>query len=395
MGFMGSKTAWGDCRKQAPGLLSILKAVATGNTDVDLSKLDPSTIRDAIRNGLGAVLAHVSRDCPANSYSAFADDIRAADLTARLLTADVVDAIGHILRASDTGSYQPLLLKGAAMALLHYPAPHLRTMGDIDICVPLAHRSAFEARLRALGFTQTSRLPAEFFKRHHHSMPFWHPRSGVWVEVHTRLFPPRSPLAEDPRFALPNIESQLQILEVHGAHAHVMNSELQLLYTCARWLEELNVERGLFPMLDVVLLIRNRGHMLDWDQVFAMLEGSPSMVTTAMHTMLAYLDRWDIISVPREVLGRLAAGDRHTNRTSLRILHRMVTTFLIERRHYGRFLTYRNVRIIWSTLLQTPTPLRNLLRLPCHIAFPPGRPRRFDPAFAAKRLRSFMRGVAK
>jgi hypothetical protein len=111
--------------------------------------------------------------------------------------------------------------------------------------------------------------------------------------------------------------------------------------------------------------------------------------------MLAYLCRWDIISMPREVLSRLAAGDRHTDRASLWILHRMVTIFLIERRRYGRFLTERNVHIIWSTLLQTPTPLRNLLRLPYRIAFPPGHPHRFDLAFAAKRLRSFVRGAAK
>jgi hypothetical protein len=392
---MASKTAKGYCQKLPPGLLPILKAVGTGNTSLNLSNLVPSTTREAIKYGLGAVLAHVSRDCPTNSHSVFAGDIHAADLTARLLTADVLDAIGHILRASDTASCRPLLIKGAAMALLHYPAPHLRTMGDIDICVPLTHQSAFEALLRALGFTQTSHLPAEFFERHHHSMPFWHPQWGVWVEVHTRLFPPRSPLAEDSRFALTNIDPQLQTLEVHGAHAHVMSSELQLLYTCARWLEELNVERGVFPVLDVVLLIRNQGHTLNWDQVFVMLEGSPSVVTTAMHAMLAYLCRWDIISVPREVLGRLAAGDRHTNRASLWILHRMVTIFLIERRRYGRFLTYRNVRVIWSTLLQTPTPLRNLLRLPYRIAFPPGHPRRFDLAFVAKRLRSFVRGAAK
>jgi len=385
----------GDCQRLPPGLLPILKAVATGNTDFDLSKLAPSTTGAALENGLGAVLAHVSRDCPTNSHLAFAGEIRAADLTARLLTADVLDAIGHILRASDTNSCRPLLIKGVAMAWLHYPAPHLRTMGDIDICIPLTHQSAFEAQLRALGFTQTSHMPAEFFERHHHSMPFWHPQWRVWVEVHTRLFPPQSPLAEDSRFALDSIEPYLQDLEVNGAPARVMTNELQLLYTCTRWLEELDVERGIFPMLDVVLLIRNPGHMLNWDQVFVMLEGSPPAVTTAMHAMLACLCRWDIISVPREVLARLAMGDRHTNRVSLWILHRMVTIFLVERRTYGRFLTERNVRIIWSTLLQTPTPLRNLLRLPYRIAFPPRHPRRFDLAFAAKRLRSFMRGAAK
>jgi len=392
---MVSKSTMGDCQRLPPGLLPILKAVGTGNTGFELSKLDSSTTREAVKSGLGAVLAHVSRDCPANSRSAFANDIRAADLTARLLTADVLDAIGQILRACDSASCRPLLLKGAAMALLHYPAPHLRTMGDIDICIPRTHQAAFEAQLRALGFAQTSHLPGEFFERHHHSMPFWHPKWGVWVEVHTRLFPPKSPLGEDSRFALASIEPHLRTLEVHGAPARVMSSELQLLYTCARWLEELNVERGVFPVLDVALLMRNQGHMFNWDQVFVMLEGSPSVATTAMHTMLAYLCRWDIISVPFEVSDRLAARDRHTNRVSLWILHRLVTIFLIERRPYGRFLTERNVRIIWSTILQTPTPLRNLLRLPYCIAFPPGHPHRFDLAFAAKRLRSFVRGPAR
>lgn len=392
---MTSKTTMGYCERLPPGLLPILKAVATATTDFDLDKLAPSTTRGAIENGLGAVLAYVSRDCPTRSRSAFAGDIRAADLTARLLTADILDAIGHILRACDTASYRPLLIKGAAMALLHYPAPHLRTMGDIDICIPRAHQSAFEAQLRALGFRQTSHMPAEFFERHHHSMPFRHPEWGVWVEVHTRLFPPKSPLADDPRFALVSIEPQLRTLEVLGAPARVMSNELQLLYACTRWLEELDIERGLFPVLDVVLLVHHQGHALNWDQVFEMLEGSPSMAITAVHVMLTYLHRWDVIPVPREVLDRLAAGDKHTNRASRWILHRMVTIFLMERRPYGRFLTERNVRIIWSTLLQTPTPLKNLLTLPYRIAFPPGHPRRFDLAFAAKRLRSFVRGPVR
>lgn len=389
------RMARGDDQKLPPGLLPVLKAAATGDTRFDLGNLDPSTIREAINNGLGAVLAHVSRNCADSSRSSLAGDIHAADLTARLLTADVVDAIGRILQSCRSAPYRPLLMKGAAMALLHYPAPHLRTMGDIDVCVPPEHQLVFEAQLRALGFVQTSSTPADFFAHHHHSMPFWHPEWRVWVEVHTRLFPPQSPLANDSRFALGNLAPQLQRLDVQGAPALVMSGELQLLYTCARWLEELNVERGIFPILDVTLLLHNQGHALNWDQVFAMLKESPAAIATAMHTMLAYLCRWDIIPVPREVLARLAAQDRHTNSLSLAILHRLITIFLIERHPYGRFLTEGNVRIIWSTLLRTPTPVRNLLRLPYHIAFPPRHPRRFDLAYAAGRLRSFLLGPAR
>ena len=374
-----------------PGLLPILGAVTTGDIGFDLGTLDPLTITEAVKNGLGAILAHISRNNPVNLRSALAEEIRAADLTARIVTADTLDAIRHILRACDTAAYRPLLIKGAAVALIYYPEAHLRTMGDVDVCVPLAYQADFEAKLRALGFIQTSPTPAEFYERHHHSMPFWHRQWGVWVEVHTRLFPPNSLLADDSRFALESIEPHLHKLAVQGGSARAMNSELQLLYTCTRWMEGLNIERGIFPMLDVALLMRNKGYTLDWDKVFLMLRGSSAAATTAMHTMLSYLCHRGIVSMPPDVLARLAVLDQYTNRVSLWILHRLISIFLIERKPYGPFLTENITRIIWSALLQTPTPFRNLLKLPYHIAFPPDQPRRFDLARAGGRLRSFVR----
>lgn len=378
----------------AAGLLPILRAFAAGRTDFDPGTLDEATIKDAVDSGLGALLAYVSRDCPGKAEAALAGTIRAADLTARMLTAEMLDAIGRILRASSTAGSVPVLLKGAAMALLHYPAPHLRTMGDIDVCLPPEEQPAFEAQLRALGFRQTSPLPAEFYARHHHSMPFWHPTWGVWVEVHTRLFPPQSPLADEPQFALPAIAPQLQTLEIGGFPARAMTNEMHMLYACSRWLEELDVERGVFPVLDVMLLARNGRRKFDWDRLFLMLDQLPSVATAAVHVMVAYLSRWRIVSLPQGILDNLAARDKHTNAASIWILHRVITMFLLERRAFGRFLTRLNVSIVWSTLLRRPTPVRNLIELPFQIAFPPGHPQRFNPAFLARRLRSFLRGAA-
>ncbi len=380
-------------RRTLPGILPIFRAIATGGTDLDLSELDPSVVRLALQNGLGPILAHVGRDCDANARSPFADEIRAADLTARVLTAEAFDAVEDILRASAAVSCQPVLIKGAATALLYYPAPHLRTMGDIDLYVPAARQSALETQLRSLGFEQSSHRPAYFYHPHHHSMPFWHPARRVWVEVHTQLFPPESPLANDLRFSLDAITPQLRPLHVGGYAARVMSHELQLLYTCARWTEDLDPGRGAYPMLDVILLTRTRGHRLDWNHVLAMLEGSSA--TTAVRLMLSYLSRWGVVSAAREVLDRLAAGDQHVNRVSLWILHRLLTSFLIEGRPYGRLATSSNVRIVWSSLTQPRSPLSNLLALPCRVAFPPRYSRPFDLAFAFRRLRSVIRRAAE
>lgn len=378
----------------APGLLPLLEAFAAGRTDWDRSALGAETVRDALETGLGAVLAHVSRHCPGAAQAAHASEVRAADLTARVLTAETMDALRAVLRAANSVGCVPVLLKGAAMALLHYPAPHLRTMGDIDLCVPREDQPRLEAQLRALGFTQRSPLPAEFYSQHHHSMPFWHPVQGVWVEVHTRLFPPDSPLADNARLTLRAIEPQIRSIEFDGIRACAMTGEMQLLYACARWLEELDVERGVFPMLDVILLARGGGTGISWEKLFLLLDQLSSAASAAVHVMLAYLARAHIVSFPEGVLARLAARDRHTNAASLWILHRIITILLIERRAYGRFLTRLNVGIVWSSLLRTPTPMRNLLSLPFDIAFPPGHPQRFNPAFLAKRLRSFLRGTA-
>jgi hypothetical protein len=45
-----------------------------------------------------------------------------------------------------------LVFKGCSLAASVYPRPGLRTFGDIDICVPVQHKSSFEALLLRSGF---------------------------------------------------------------------------------------------------------------------------------------------------------------------------------------------------------------------------------------------------
>jgi hypothetical protein len=180
----------------------VLQACTTGARDFDLETLGPALVQHALTCGLGPLLAHVGGQRPkAPTSASHADAVRAADLTARVLTAAKYDVVRDVLAgAAALDGCRVALLKGIATACRYYPAPHLRTSGDIDLLVTPGGQPALESLLRELGFRQRSaQAPATFVGRHH-SMPFWHPDRDVWIDVHTRVHPPEYPLGRDPRF---------------------------------------------------------------------------------------------------------------------------------------------------------------------------------------------------
>ncbi|GEM_PF-780413 len=369
-----------------PGFLPVLRAVASGTDKFDLRELTAPTIQRALANGLGPLLAHISRHCAMTPRPSWADEVLAADLTARLLAAERFSALGEILHAASAGKCQPILIKGAATALLYYPAPHLRTMGDVDLFVAPGRQQALEARLSELGFEQSSALPASFYEQHHHSMPFWHPRRLMWVEVHTQLFHSSSALATDARFTFDALSPELRPAAVSDQTGLVLSHELQLLYACARWAENIDAERGVYPILDAILLIKNQGRQLDWNRLCAAAENS--WAATALHLMFTLLSDWGLASVPQEVLARLAQQDRHTNRMSRRVLQRLVMRYVLAGKPYGRVATSSNVGVLWSGLVRPRPAWWNVLSLPYQLMFPPGRPHRFNLVHIVRRLLS-------
>jgi len=109
--------------------------------------------------------------------------------------------------------------------------------------------------------------PADAFAGWHHSMPFHCLRRGTWIDVHSSVYPPHHPHAQDPLFSWEAIISQLSPVTVGQQTAYVMNHELQLVFTSARWAEEFDPARGLYPILDAALLIGMHRDTLDWDRI--------------------------------------------------------------------------------------------------------------------------------
>src|ERR1041384_7300615 len=122
-------------------VLTLLRALAERQTHVDLTAITPSTMEHVLELGLGPVVGHLARTAGCRAGLPYVDRIRAAELTAHALTTATYDSLAHGLAAARQAECPVIVLKGAATALLYYPSPHLRTMGDIDLLVPLDRRA--------------------------------------------------------------------------------------------------------------------------------------------------------------------------------------------------------------------------------------------------------------
>jgi hypothetical protein len=311
----------------------------------------------------------------------------------RMMTGEMLGCLEEILGAAHGEGVEVTLLKGCAAAVRYYPEPHLRTMGDVDLLVSDAQREPLERQLHHLGFEQNGD-PEEIVARdHHHSLPFRLPANGLCLEVHTRPYPPHSPVAHAAGFSYDAITMRTESVAVGMQSARVLNHEQQLVYTATRWAEMINAERGMFPLLDAALLLRSRDGRLDWDAV-CRLSDEP-WAAGALVLMLTYLDRWSLAHVPTAVLSRLGNRDGVTNAIVRRLLHRLVTAYVMEGRRTGAILSKSNRRLVWSTLSAAKSPWTKLLELPVNLAFPPTERGRFGAAGVMRRLRTAVKAVRR
>jgi hypothetical protein len=377
----------------APGILPFLLAYLRGESGFAVASMPRPVIDRAIESGLGPILARISRDSK-QRRSAIIDEIEASDLTARVITGGRYDALKRILGDAAEAGCHPALLKGCSTAVRYYAEPHLRTMGDIDLLVRAEEAPALERVCTAAGFERSAPgVASSRYEHHHHGVPLRHPVSGIWVEIHTRLYSRKSPLATDARFSVDAIQNRMVPLSLDGQCAWVFNHELQLVYTCTRWAEYPNPQRGMFPVLDAARLLSNHGDMIDWDLVIGL--AGRSWVATALRVMLGYLDRWKLADVPSVVMRRFAALDPYTNPLIVQTLHRFVTSFIMEGRPPGPFMTVRNARAMWTTLIAPSMPAAKIWKLPMNIVLPRGPRNRIDLRLAARRARSLAVRVAR
>lgn len=367
-------------------IFSILRAATTDDLQLSLDAFDESQIQWAIETGLGPLLYHAAKDNPGTASSPFKPLLQSADLTAKVLSHELLDAMGKIIDACGVNGNRATLLKGISICEQYYPEVHLRLMRDIDFLVDSEAYESVESALLKCGYRKDSNLPTSFYESHHHGIPLFHPQKRVWVEIHTSLFPASSDMGRDLIFRKENIESQRQPFVFRGREVDRLSNELQIVYIAAHGAEQLRRAGGVVPMLDLIYLLKRTKGEIDWDRLFGWLKNSRA--ATYLFVLLTWLDKNDLISIERPILNELSSIQSSFGRLDLAITHRLIDDYVVEGKRYGRVLTNHNLAIIWKTLLSQGPTSRKLALLPWNIMFPPGNPLRFSPNFQFRRIKS-------
>jgi hypothetical protein len=345
-----------------PDLLALLATVSKDHQLPPLSLLNDRQVRWIIEAGLGPLFWFASQKDSKMENSRSCRDVKAADLTTRLINELQLETLSEILVRSK-GLLPPItLLKGCSTGSELYPQPHLRVMRDLDLLVEPKDQPKLESILLEMGFRQRSTNSHEFYAMHHHSMPFYHSSSDIWVEVHRGLFPASNKLAKLPVFSPRNIRAESRPSWLKGTPVMRLSSELQIVYTASHWALELKRAGGLFALLDIIYLLRRAQRNICWDAIFNWVQDS--VAGTHLFLVLSYLNKNNVIELDRKILADLFERQRSFGILNLKIAHSLITRYVVA----GKVpVAPGKVAVLWENLLLDRGAARNLVSVSKHM----------------------------
>jgi len=142
--------------------------------------------------------------------------------------------VSALLRSLGDAGIETIVLKGAALALLHYRDCGLRPMNDFDVMVHVEQRSAAIDLLRKLGWTPIPRSPegvTETYLSVVNSHGFTH-IAGRECDLHWHLFPECCQVDADNDFW-----EQAVPFEIHDVLSRSLAPTDQLLHVCVHGAE--------------------------------------------------------------------------------------------------------------------------------------------------------------
>lgn len=377
---------------QTEAVLLVLKTMAPGLRNADISQFNRDQLKQVMYTGLGPVLCFCSdlkKFPPTREVETL---LTGAKQMARVLTGNQLDFIQQLLLDEEQRD-SIVLLKGSATALLYYPDPTIRIMGDVDLLVEPAGHQPLEDFCINAGFVKKSIYPEHFYRDFHHSMPLFNEATKVWVEIHTGLFNTDSPAAGDSVFNPENVIREVSEFSRDGKTFKSLNKEIMLLYICTHWAAECHWQKTPIRLLDVLLLLHDKSVSVDWKKIIAWLTTSP-VSATCLAVVLGFFIKHDLAKIPEAVIMAVQQNTRNINKVSLRVLHRLIEKYAIEGREHAGVWSEANINIIWSTLLfGSMSPWGNLLvLLPKNIILPPKSENRFSLRFQFSRMKNLFIG---
>jgi hypothetical protein len=359
-----------------------------------LQEADDRQLQWVITAGLAPLLCRAISGGINQVLPARRDALRGADLTAMLRHGNLVEATLEMIEACERLGTRVALLKGISISGQHYPAAHLRPMGDIDVLVSEPAYGAVESAMLLLGYTRDT----DYREREgsHHGAPLFHPHRRVWVEIHTSLFPQDASLRTGRLFSPSHVAAHFVASSFLGRPVNRLSDELQLVYIASSWLRDLS-RHGVHasfvpPLLDALYLLKATKRTLDWEGLLGWLDNA--MAIASLYVMLTYLSRRGLHDVSPTILSRLASGQDIVGSLELAIIHAILDKHLIGAKPFRRPFSDWHALIVLQTLLAPGSSARKLLSLPWNLVFPPSIPNRYSVRYQLERMARLWRGRA-
>jgi hypothetical protein len=188
------------------------------------------------------------------------------------------------------------------------------------------------------------------------------------VEVHRSLLPRKTKSAQAEVFSPENLAKELQPSQFQGRPVRRLSHELQIAHTSAHWARQLQTNGGLMAMLDIVYIIKNAGHTLDWSKIIRWVKLSPPAVELGL--LLAYLAHHEVVAIDRGILRPLTSANNAFTEEKLRLLFWLTDRYIAQGRSFDLIFSLRNVSIIWQTLVSTESLQEALFLLPLRLILP-------------------------
>jgi Uncharacterised nucleotidyltransferase len=203
-----------------------------------------------------------------------------------------------VLAWFQTKGIPTLVLKGAALSLLHYRDRAVRPTSDLDILVPEERVRETIALLHEDGWSTSYIFPIaarnQYFYRHIHAIPFTHPQYGE-LDLHWHVLQTATFRGADGPFWTDSVP-----LQVNKVETLALNPTDQLLHACVHGFAA-NVVAPVRWIADAITVLRTSE--IDWSRL-AML-ARYLHVTVPLGATLAFLRARFQAEVPAEVVANL------------------------------------------------------------------------------------------
>jgi hypothetical protein len=236
---------------------------------------------------------------------------------------------GGALEALATAGIETMVLKGLALAVLHYRDVGVRPMVDVDVLVPTrSAEKALDALMEA-GWSHVPGVGAANPLRTRHATPIQLP-DGSKIDLHGRLLPEAAQDDDVWEAAMP--------VEVGGVSTLAPSATDQLLHVCVHGFSSSPIP--LRWVADAVTVTRQAGDAIDWDRLVE--RAIARRVTLPLRPALALLRDEFGVPVPDDAVAAL--GKARATRSE-RLGHRVALHPLRRGTHYVvLFDRYRRLR---------------------------------------------------